>query len=66
MSAKYTYRGYLIYPGMTVFEAWTFHHEDYDPTPINSLSNDGRDHRAGGGETIAECKEKIDRLIDEN
>ncbi len=52
------YRGYEIYKG-DLYVNFEFAHKDYDGAP------DGNDNRCGHGDTIEECRELIDELIEE-
>ena len=59
MAGPILYRGYVIYPGQTVFAAYEFHHEDYDGAP------DSGDNRCGHATSIADAKSQIDDMEEE-
>lgn len=56
------YRGYEIYKVRSEFigHNYDFIHKDFDGDGVNVS-----DHRYGHGDTIEECRELIDELIEE-
>lgn len=58
------YRGYRIDHGLNpIYAKYEFAHEDYDGAP--DAWNGALDPRCGYGNTLDECWDKIDQLIDE-